>query len=297
MAFAQYQPSGSAGGGDATAANQTTIIGHVDGVETLIGTTNTNTGASTTALQIVDDWDESDRAKVNPIAGQAGVAAGAGAASALTQRVILASDDPAVVDLAAIEVLITTVLERVDGLETLLNAGLPAALAADGGLKSTPATVESAVDAAVNTTPVYTGGIHETTPTVVETGDKAAMHFDVNQALLTANMYDPCSHSARTTLAINQTDSAELIAASGTTKIYVCSGVIVTAGDDTIQFAEGTGTTCGTSQGLLSGVISVPADGSGFLIQPFSTNTAGEALCILQGASADIDGYITYVQK
>ena len=45
------------------------------------------------ALQIMDDWDESDRAKVNPIAGQAGVAAGAGAVDALTQRVILATDD------------------------------------------------------------------------------------------------------------------------------------------------------------------------------------------------------------
>jgi hypothetical protein len=46
----------------------------------------------TTALQILDDWDESDRAKVNPIVGQAGVAAGAGATDALTQRVVLATD-------------------------------------------------------------------------------------------------------------------------------------------------------------------------------------------------------------
>jgi len=52
-----------------------------------------------TAVQILDDWDESDRAKVNPIAGQAGVAAGAGAVDALTQRNTLASDDPAVVSL------------------------------------------------------------------------------------------------------------------------------------------------------------------------------------------------------
>lgn len=44
------------------------------------------------AAQIMDDWDESDRAKVNPIAGQAGVAAGSGTVSALTQRVVLATD-------------------------------------------------------------------------------------------------------------------------------------------------------------------------------------------------------------
>ena len=43
------------------------------------------------ALQVIDDWDESDRCKVNPIAGQAGVAAGAGAVGATVQRVTLAS--------------------------------------------------------------------------------------------------------------------------------------------------------------------------------------------------------------
>lgn len=53
------------------------------------------------ALQIMDDWDESDRVKVNPIVGQAGVAAGAGAVDATTQRTTLASDDPAVTKLTA----------------------------------------------------------------------------------------------------------------------------------------------------------------------------------------------------
>lgn len=46
----------------------------------------------TTALQIMDDWDESDRAKVNPIVGQAGVQGGSGTVSATTQRVVLATD-------------------------------------------------------------------------------------------------------------------------------------------------------------------------------------------------------------
>jgi hypothetical protein len=45
-----------------------------------------------TALQIMDDWDESNRAAVNTIAGQTGVAGGSGAVSALTQRVVLATD-------------------------------------------------------------------------------------------------------------------------------------------------------------------------------------------------------------
>lgn len=53
-----------------------------------------------TSLAVIDDWDESDRAKVNPVVGQAGVAAGAGATSAATQRVVVASDDVLVTALA-----------------------------------------------------------------------------------------------------------------------------------------------------------------------------------------------------
>jgi len=46
----------------------------------------------TASLAVLDDWDESDRAKVNPIVGQAGVQGGAGAVTALTQRVAFATD-------------------------------------------------------------------------------------------------------------------------------------------------------------------------------------------------------------
>lgn len=45
-----------------------------------------------TSVQILDDWDESDRAKVNPIVGQVGVVGGSGTVTASTQRVVLATD-------------------------------------------------------------------------------------------------------------------------------------------------------------------------------------------------------------
>lgn len=64
--------------------------------------TETTLAAAAASLSVMDDWDESDRAKVNPIVGQAGVAAGAGAVAATVQRVTLASDDPAVATLGAI---------------------------------------------------------------------------------------------------------------------------------------------------------------------------------------------------
>lgn len=52
-----------------------------------------NLAAAATSLAVIDDWDESDRAKVNPIVGQAGVAAGAGSVDATVQRVTIADDD------------------------------------------------------------------------------------------------------------------------------------------------------------------------------------------------------------
>lgn len=54
-----------------------------------------------TALQLIDDWDESDRAKVNMIVGQAGITGGAGAVAANTPRFTVASDDPLIAILGA----------------------------------------------------------------------------------------------------------------------------------------------------------------------------------------------------
>lgn len=59
---------------------------------TSLTTTEANSASIAASLAIMDDWDETDRAKVNPIAGQAGVAGGSGTVSALTQRVVLATD-------------------------------------------------------------------------------------------------------------------------------------------------------------------------------------------------------------
>lgn len=66
-------------------------------------TVDANTGAIKTAVEIMDDWDETDRAKVNIIVGQAGITAGAGAVGANTPRTTLASDDPAVTALQLID--------------------------------------------------------------------------------------------------------------------------------------------------------------------------------------------------
>lgn len=75
----------------------------LEDIEALLTTIDTDTGAMATSLAVIDDWDESDRAKVNIIAGQAGIDAASGAMSAKTPRVTLASDDPAVTALQIID--------------------------------------------------------------------------------------------------------------------------------------------------------------------------------------------------
>lgn len=88
------------------------------------------------AVEIMDYWDESDRAKVNPIVGQAGVAANAGAADAITQRVILATDDPAVALLATIDADTRTIAGDTTSIDNKTPALGSAAMAA-----STPVTM------------------------------------------------------------------------------------------------------------------------------------------------------------
>lgn len=78
---------------------------------TITGTVTANLGATDNAVldaiqaavEIMDDWDETNRAAVNLISGQAAITGGAGAVAANTPRVTLASDDPAVVALQIID--------------------------------------------------------------------------------------------------------------------------------------------------------------------------------------------------
>lgn len=59
-----------------------------------VAVTNASLTAMAASLDILDDWDESDRAKVNIIVGQAGVAGGTGTDAATVLRVSLATNVP-----------------------------------------------------------------------------------------------------------------------------------------------------------------------------------------------------------
>ena len=108
--------------GAATAANQATIIGHVDGVETLLGTIDSDTNAIKTAVELLDNAVHGNYLNVNANIAGTDFVGGAGAVAAGVQRVTLASDDPAVTDLAAIEVLLTGMDADTDAIKTDIAA-------------------------------------------------------------------------------------------------------------------------------------------------------------------------------
>ncbi len=99
--------------GDVSTANPFPIRLYLGTVLAVAGSGINGTGVQRTtiatddlasvALQVMDDWDETDRAKVNSIVGQAGVAAGAGASGVTTQRVVAASDSPEVTSLGIMD--------------------------------------------------------------------------------------------------------------------------------------------------------------------------------------------------
>lgn len=86
------------------------LIGTLEGITGGAGAVAANTPRMTlasddpavTALQVMDDWDEADRAKVNPIVGQAGIAGDVGAPGATTTRTAEAT--PATVAFGAVTI-------------------------------------------------------------------------------------------------------------------------------------------------------------------------------------------------
>ena len=79
--------------GASTSANQTTIIGHVDGIETVLGTIDTDTGNIATSLGNMDNSVDGNYLNVNMNVAGTDVASNAGVLNAQTIRVTIATDD------------------------------------------------------------------------------------------------------------------------------------------------------------------------------------------------------------
>ena len=100
------------------------LEGLVDGIETLLGTIDSDTDAIKTAVQVLDDWDDSNYANVNMNFAGSDAQAGEGTISATTQRVTIATDDDGVAHLATIAgdtTSIQTAVELIDDTVAVLG--------------------------------------------------------------------------------------------------------------------------------------------------------------------------------
>lgn len=145
------------------------------------GATLAEQQTQTASLSVLDDWDETDRAKVNIVVGQAGITAGAGSVAANTPRVTHASDDPAVAVLGAVAdaAVVTdttgTLSGKLRGLVKWAFERMPASLGQKvmaSSLAVTLASDQSAVpvsgpltDAQLRATPVPVSGAITANPT------------------------------------------------------------------------------------------------------------------------------------
>ncbi len=119
---------------------------------------------------------------------------------------------------------------------------------------------------------------------------------------------DPCGYAFKTNLAIsgNGTSLAQIIAASGSTKIYVCSLSLVAAGATAFNLNTGTGSNCASSTAALLGSTTA-ANGLSFASNGGMTlgnggatilvTAASSEICTLQSNAVYVSGSMTYVQQ
>ena len=131
-------------------------------------------------------------------------------------------------------------------------------------------------------------------------------------SFLNATAGDPCMFQAKTNVAISTASgTVALVTGVSAKKIYVCSLSLVTSGAIAVSLAEGSSSTCGTSnQAAVLGVatngtaangISLAANGGltlgnggGTVAQ---TATAANYLCLFQSGTTQMAGNLTYVQQ
>lgn len=94
-----------------------------------------NLAGAATSLAVMDDWDETNRAAVNTIAGQVGVQGGSGVVNALTQRMVLATDVALPTGTNAIGRVGHDVTGIGHGLKTVAVAGTDEAIAGSTAVK------------------------------------------------------------------------------------------------------------------------------------------------------------------
>ena len=111
--------------------------------------------------------------------------------------------------------------------------------------------------------------------------------------------FGPLANSSSVPINVSTAATTQLVALSGTSKIYVTSFDVVAGGTGNITFVAGTGTNCANNQVALTGPYNLTAQnglakgsGSGaVLVVP-----SGRALCVTTSAVVQMSGSVSYTQ-
>lgn len=115
---------------------------------------------------------------------------------------------------------------------------------------------------------------------------------------------NPCTSPGATLLSVtgatSGTAAIQIIALSGSTKVYICSMSIlgVSGTTPTFSLVQGTGSNCGTSQTTLFQSFGTTAGQLYSFASPVAVGAAGNAVCYKDGGTTPVQNYqITYIQK
>jgi len=230
--------------------------------------TETNSAAILTALQILDDWDESDRAKVNLIVGQAGIAGGTGVDGATVPRVSLATD----VALPA-------------GSNTIGEVTIGAATTAAGDLAKAEDAAHSSGDIGVMALGVRNDDL---AALAGADGDYAPLQVTQNGALLMC----PAANDDYKYAVINAASGDnEIVALVASRKIRVLAVTLISAGTSDCRFESNA---AGTA---LTGVMKLTAQvGFAAAFNPAGHFESAAGQSISLECTGDIDGFLTYIE-
>ena len=104
---------------------------------------------------------------------------------------------------------------------------------------------------------------------------------------------------ASVSISVATNSTTQLIAANASKRIYVTSFLLQSAGTASVSFNYGTGTNCGTGTTALTGTMAMTAQnviamgtGLGAVLEV----PIGNALCIVNSASVQVSGAMSYAQ-
>ena len=166
----------------------------------------------------------------------------------------------------------------------------------------------AAVGATAANNPVWAGGTYNTSPTTLSNGQVGGLQLDTNENLYVRQAptgLNPCMNPNVTLSSVtgntSGTSATQIIALSGTTKIYICgiSVVGISGTNPLFSLVQGTGSNCASSQSPIFGGTGVPTTaGTPIAASNIAVTSAGYAVCYLDGGTTPVQAYtISYVQQ